>query len=203
MTYLQASTRDTELHRVKRDVQFPCDQVDTLDPYLLNVHQGFVEDVLLKDMMERGYDVTRDLTFIDFQPAADTSLIDTTCESNDTHEKRSFTAKFVVGCDGAHSNVRLRMGARQVGSGNGEVWGVLDGVLDTNFPDLYSKAVIHSRDAGTLLLLPRERNMTRVYVEIRSEVGELSSKLDLTEKYVMDRASEILEPYTINWKSLG
>jgi phenol 2-monooxygenase (NADPH) len=177
--------------------------VDTLDPYLLNAHQGFVEDVLLKDMMERGYDVTRDITFVDFQPTADTSLIDIICESNETHEKSTFTAKFLVGCDGAHSNVRRSMGARQIGSRIGEIWGVLDGVLDTNFPDLYSKTIIHSKDAGTLLLLPRERNMTRIYVEIKSEVGEFPSKVDLTEQYVMDRATEIMEPYVINWKSLG
>jgi phenol 2-monooxygenase (NADPH) len=183
-------------------VQFPCDQVDTIDPYLLNVHQGFVEEVLLKDMMERGWDISRDLTFVDYQTGED-GLLNIICETSNTHEKTTFKSKYLVGCDGAHSNVRRSMGARQVGSGHGEVWGVLDGVLDTNFPDIYSKTVIHSQDVGAAIILPRERNMTRLYVELNSETGELTSKTDISEQLLMDRAAEIMEPYSLNWLSLG
>lgn len=199
------SSMNMPLQRTKRDVQFPCDQVDTIDPYILNAHQTFVEEVLLKDMMERGWDVTRNQTFVDYQTTSEDSLVRIICESPETQEKTIISAKYLVGCDGTHSNVAKSMGARQVGPKSGEVWGVLDGLIDTNFPDLYSKTVVHSEESGTAVIMPRERDMTRIYVQLRPDLDEtqLASKVDLTEDYLQDKVAEILEPYHISWKHLG
>jgi hypothetical protein len=41
------------MKRVAKQSHFPEKSLDCLDPYLLLVHQGFVEDLLLKDIMER------------------------------------------------------------------------------------------------------------------------------------------------------
>jgi phenol 2-monooxygenase len=195
---------NSPLRRLKRDVQFPCDQVDTIDPYILNAHQTFVEEVLLKDMMERGESVTKHQTFVDYQDTAGDPLLRIICESSDTHEKTVFKAKYLVGCDGTHSNVAKSMGARQIGLNSGEVWGVIDGVIETNFPDIYSKTIIFSQESGTVVIFPRARNMTRIYVELKPDSGELtSSRVDLTEDYSKDKIAEILEPYSISWKSIG
>jgi phenol 2-monooxygenase (NADPH) len=164
-----------------------------LDPYLLLAHQGFVEDVFLKDMLERGCDVNRNLTFVDYKAAPGNWPIELICKTNTSQSKKTFMARYLVGCDGAHSNVRRAMGARQIGTSTDAVWGVLDGVLETDFPDIYNKAVIHSEDAGSVLLFPRERNMTRLYVELKRELREGTSRKELSQEYVMDRAAEIFE----------
>jgi phenol 2-monooxygenase (NADPH) len=202
----QTSKDTSGPRRIKRDVLFPPDLVDTIDPYLLNSHQGFLEQVLLDDLLERGLEVHRKITFVDYRidPAAPQRPIEVVCESDITREKLTYHTKYLVGCDGAASNVRKCMpGSRQTGSSNAsEIWGVIDGTLDTNFPDIYSKTVVHSREAGTIVLFPRERNMTRIYVELKSDyLTESQSKLELTQIYVMDRISEVLEvslPYNLN-----
>lgn len=198
------SSLNSPLQRLKRDIQFPCDQVDTIDPYMLNAHQTFVEEVLLKDMMERGESVTKNHTFIDYQTIPDDPLLRIMCESSDWHARTVFKAKYLVGCDGTHSNVAKSMGSRQVGLNSGEVWGIVDGVIDTNFPDIYSKTVVYSQESGTAVIFPRERNMTRIYVQLKPDSGELaSSKVDLTQEYLQDKITEIMEPYTISWKHIG
>ncbi|KAF2675278.1 FAD/NAD(P)-binding domain-containing protein [Microthyrium microscopicum] len=202
-TRFWSSSPEEPLHRTMKDVLFPCDQVDTTDPYLLNVHQGFVEEVFLKDMLERGYDVTRNLTFIDYQTAPGNWPIDVICETSN-NERIAFQTQYLIGCDGAHSQVAQAMGVRQVGENSGEVWGVIDGILDStfDFPDLYSKTNVHAQDIGTAILLPRERNMTRMYVELRSDSSEETSSEVLTSAYAVQRAAEIFEPHIPSWRTI-
>lgn len=188
----ERSTSEQPLQRIGQEVQFPSTHLDVLDPYSLLTHQGFVEDVFLKDMMERGCDVNRNLTFVDYKAAPGNWPIEIICKT-ESQAKKTFMARYLVGCDGAHSNVRRAMGARQIGTSTDAVWGVLDGVLETDFPDIFSKAVIHSEEAGSVLLFPRERNMTRLYVELKPELREGASREELSQRYVMERAAEIFE----------
>ena len=150
-------------------------------------------------MLERGADVNRNLTFVDYKSAPGNWPIELICKTNSNHAKKTFMTRYLVGCDGAHSNVRRAMGARQIGSSTDAVWGVLDGVLETDFPDIYNKAVIHSAEAGSVLLFPRERNMTRLYIELRPELRDGISREELSQEYVMDRAAEIFE---VSFRSL-
>jgi hypothetical protein len=85
------------------------------------------------------------------------------------------------------------MGARPVGSSYDAVWGVIDGVLETDFPDIYSKVVINNDEAGSILLFPRERGMTRLYIELKAELREGASREELSQEFVMSRAEEIFE----------
>ena len=57
-------------------------------------------------------------------------------------------------------------------------WGVLDGIITTDFPDLWSKVVIHSETKGTILCIPRERNMTRLYIELNDGFEDTFSTLN-------------------------
>jgi phenol 2-monooxygenase len=171
---------------------FPPEQLDTTDPYLLLAHQGFLENVLLKDMVERDFVVERHLTFVDYKTAPGNWPIEVLCKT-ESHTAKTILSRYLVGCDGAQSGVRKAMGVRQVGTSTDGVWGVIDGVLDTNFPDLYSKVVINSKEAGSILLFPRERNMTRLYIELKPELRDGASNEELSQEYVMERAAEIFE----------
>jgi len=77
------------------------------------------------------------------------------------------------------------------------------GVIETDFPDLWSKVVIHSEVYGTILCIPRERNMTRLYIELNPKMQDVLSSESATQDFVMKRAQDILAPYTLKWKSVG
>ena len=44
------------------------------------------------------------------------------------------------------------------------VWGVIDFVPDTDFPDFRCMTYIHSH-AGTLFIIPREKDIIRLYIQ--------------------------------------
>ena len=77
------------------------------------------------------------------------------------------------------------------------------GEIETDFPDLWSKDVIHSDVAGSVLCIPREKNMTRLYIELHaSDPSEKISKAIASQEYVMSRAREIMKPFKVEWKSV-
>jgi phenol 2-monooxygenase len=145
--------------------------------------------------------VQRDLTFVDYksQPGQNNPL-EVICKVNSSQEKAILTTRYLVGCDGSQSNVRKVMGSRPVGTSSDAVWAVIDGELETDFPDLYSKVAIHSEEYGSVLLFPKERNLTRLYVEMRSELREGSARE--SQAAVIARVEEILEPYYIHWRRI-
>lgn len=198
---LWKSTHQSPMKRVAKQSYFPPKGLDCLDPYLLLAHQGFVEDLLLKDIMERGVDVQRNVTFVDYvKDTRPEQNIEVICKPTSSEDRRTFAASYVIGCDGAHSNVRRAMNSRMVGSSYDQVWGVIDGELDTDFPDIYTKTVIHSEEAGSCIILPRERGMTRMYVELKPDLRDIASRGELSEEFVLGIAREILEPYRVHWR---
>ncbi|KAF1952795.1 FAD monooxygenase-like protein [Byssothecium circinans] len=197
------STVEKPLHRTGREVHYPP-VVDLLDPYILLTHQGMVESLFETDLEERGLEVTRNTTFeeLEYTPQNIRPLT-VRCKQDANRTRKSFGAKYVVGCDGAHSRVRKCIPkATPVGASSDAVWGVLDGVLDTNFPDIWSKVIIHSDKLGSILMIPRERNLTRLYIELKSNTAETTLKEQQTQEFVQKRAREIMHPYKLEWKTV-
>jgi hypothetical protein len=75
-------------------------------------------------------------------------------------------------------------------------------VIETDFPDLWSKVVIQSQVAGTILCIPRERNMTRLYIELDGSLND-SVPVEATQEYVMKKGQEIMAPFSVRWTSVG
>ena len=79
------------------------------------------------------------------------------------------------------------------------IWGVLDGELITDFPDIWSKTLVYSEEHGSILIVPRERNMTRFYIELKT-VEASADKRQLAQAFVMEQARKIMAPYSLSWK---
>lgn len=77
------------------------------------------------------------------------------------------------------------------------------GVIDTDFPDLWTKFFARSETVGTVLGIPRERNMTRLYIELTDKDAERLPKAQATAEYVMNKAREVMAPYKMEWESVG
>lgn len=106
--------------------------------------------------------------------------------------------------DGAHSKVRKAIpGAVPEGSSSESVWGVLDGEVATDFPDIWSKTVVFHPQKGSVLIIPRERGMTRLYIELKGDTSTgVSVPADIGQEEVMERARQICAPYRLAWKTV-
>lgn len=112
------------------------------------------------------------------------------------------TARYVVGCDGAHSAVRRSIDRELHGDDAHHAWGVMDVLAVTDFPDFRLKCAIQSATAGNILLIPREGGyLVRLYVDL----GTITAKNDvrirsLSSSQVAEIASRVIAPYSLEVK---
>lgn len=120
-------------------------------------------------------------------------------EGSDGGERTTVRARYVVGCDGARSSVREAIGRRLRGDSANRAWGVMDVLVDTDFPDVRRKAAVQSADAGSLLVIPREGgHLVRLYVELDELAeGERVANRDVTVEHLVAAARRILSPHTL------
>jgi phenol 2-monooxygenase len=114
-------------------------------------------------------------------------------------------ARFVVGCDGAHSAVRERLGRTPKGDSANQAWGVMDVLAVTDFPDIRRKSVIHSASEGSIVIIPREGGyLVRLYVELdKLKPNERISSKNVTIDRLIAAARRILHPYTLEVKEVA
>jgi len=121
-------------------------------------------------------------------------------------EGKTFTVhdKYVVGCDGARSNVRRAIGRELHGDAANHAWGVMDVLANTDFPDWRTKNVIQSAGKGSLLMIPREGGtMVRLYVDLGEVPAGDSEIRKTTVEQITAVANSILHPYSIDVKSVA
>ena len=113
-------------------------------------------------------------------------------------------AKYVVGCDGARSTVRRAIGGKLHGDAAHQAWGVMDILVNTDFPDIRMKSIIQSQNDGSILVLPREGGyLVRLYVEMNklSETERVADR-GLSEQDIIAKAQRILHPHTLDVKEV-
>lgn len=116
-------------------------------------------------------------------------------------------ARYVVGADGAHSWTRRQIGLELEGDSTDYIWGVLDMVPITDFPDIRMRCAIHSADAGSIMVIPRENKLVRLYIQLTTteRVGDEAARADrskLSPRVILEAAQRIMAPYTISYRKL-
>lgn len=62
------------------------------------------------------------------------------------------------------------------------------------------KCTIHS-EHGSIMVIPREDNMVRLYIQIASSTDpDWNPRRTATEEQVQESAKKILQPYSIEWE---
>ncbi|WP_313812821.1 FAD-dependent monooxygenase [Glutamicibacter sp.] len=122
----------------------------------------------------------------------------------ETGQEFTISAKYVVGTDGARSQVRKSMGIRLAGDTRNHAWGVMDMLVTTSFPDIRFKAAIQSADGGNILLIPREGGyMVRLYVDLGDlDPSDRNARQRFTAQEIIEKARKILSPYTLDVKEI-
>ncbi|KAL1621292.1 hypothetical protein SLS56_009286 [Neofusicoccum ribis] len=101
-------------------------------------------------------------------------------------------AKYMVGCDGAHSWTRRQLGFEMEGEATDYIWGVL--------ADIRNRCVIHSANEGSLMVIPRERGLVRLYIQLKEVVPDASGRADrskITPELILKAAQRIISPYKL------
>jgi phenol 2-monooxygenase len=119
-------------------------------------------------------------------------------------ELETIRAKYVVGCDGARSGVRQSMGLSLKGESANHAWGVMDVLVNTDFPDLRFKSLVQSSTEGSLLIIPREGGyMARIYVEMdKLAENERVAGRNITLEQLIGAAQRIFHPYKLDVKEV-
>jgi phenol 2-monooxygenase len=123
----------------------------------------------------------------------------------DDGSEETVRCRYLVGCDGAHSTVRKLLGFPMKGEGARQLWGVMDVLAVTDFPDIRLKSAIRSAAKGSLLIIPREGGfMVRMYMELDELAeGERASDRNLSPEALVAKANEILDPYTLEVRQVA
>jgi phenol 2-monooxygenase (NADPH) len=113
-------------------------------------------------------------------------------------------ANYVIGCDGARSNVRAAIGGALHGDAAHQAWGVIDLLAVTDFPDWRMKSFVRSQDEGILMVLPREGGyLVRLYVELDA-LGEHErvAERGMNADDIIAKAKRILAPFSLEVKEV-
>jgi phenol 2-monooxygenase len=113
-------------------------------------------------------------------------------------------ANYVIGCDGARSNVRAAIGGALHGDAAHQAWGVMDVLAVTDFPDWRMKSFVRSKSEGILMVLPREGgHLVRLYVELDA-LGEHERAADrgMGAPDIIAKAQRIFAPFKLDVKEV-
>ena len=135
------------------------------------IHQGRVERILEDDLRlycERG--VVRSTRCVDVRVDEEGDgefPVVATLESEGV--RRMVRTKYLIGADGGRLRVRRSVGIEMEGEMLDDVWGVVDLVADTDYPDVRRHGFVMPKD-GFILHIPREKKsngdyITRLYVK--------------------------------------
>lgn len=111
-------------------------------------------------------------------------------------------ARFMIGCDGARSWVRKQLGFSLVGDSTDYIWGVLDIIPITNFPDIRMRCAIHSANHGSMMVIPRENKLVRLYIQLQSTTqgGGKVDRSKITPEIILQSAQKIIAPYNLTYE---
>ena len=112
-------------------------------------------------------------------------------------------AKYVIGCDGARSWTRRTLGFELQGEATDYIWGVMDIIPITDFPDIRMRCAIHSAENGSLMVIPRENKLVRLYIQLNEVKPDASGRADrsrITPEVIFRAAQKILSPYKLDYE---
>ncbi|PSR71348.1 hypothetical protein PHLCEN_2v12777 [Hermanssonia centrifuga] len=183
-------------------------------PFEVTLHQGAIEAIFLDSMASMSVRVERPIIPTSIKLSMEEAEladphshpIEIVLKHLDAEDGQVDTeivhAKYVVGADGAHSWVRKALGITMDGEQTNYIWGVVDIIPETDFPDIRNRTAIHSHN-GSCMIIPREGDKVRLYIQladkevINAENGRVD-KAKTGPEHLLQVAQRSFSPYTIN-----
>lgn len=211
VTFWRPNEDTSRLRRADR-IQDVEDDLSEMPHVILN--QARVHDFYLEMMSNAPQrirpDYNRELIALDrtddagFPVQATLNCLDSKSGESNGHTE-TIHARYIVGCDGARSQVRRALGLELKGEAARQLWGVMDVLAVTDFPDIRLKSAIQSADQGSILIIPREGGyLVRLYIELDKLTGdERAADRNVSAEQLIDKANRILSPFTLDVKEVA
>ncbi|KAL2075058.1 hypothetical protein VTL71DRAFT_8838 [Oculimacula yallundae] len=194
---------------------------------LVALHQGHVERVFKEDIRRyQGGDIQYGAKLVDMRIDEEgDSFFPVLAKVEINGVIKDVRTKYLIGSDGAKSTVRNYMNVGTEGEVKEELWGVIDLVADSDFPDLRRQSSMNGGEfTGGLkggFIVPRERLsngdwLTRLYLDmsVTNNEADLSDntpaepqqqatkeKRDrITEALILERAADLFHPFRFQVK---
>lgn len=195
----------------KRIVHLNMDELDSHYKYTLAISQAKTEELLTRALEARGVLVERshELKSYEQDDQEVRALVKSPAlaGSDSPVEDEIVRAKFLVGCDGAHSVVRHQAGFEFEGAAYQEIFGAADVRLDVapggHFADDEGYAFLGEH--GVIVFIPFGGNRYRIIFGMAPDAGidpESTLTFDFVEKITKERAPahyKISEPHWLSW----
>ena len=173
-------------------MQFTPD--DSIYSFVAMVPQNITEDLLAEELRRRGGVVEYDTTFVSAEQQGDfvTATLDHKGES------KKLTARFVVGCDGAHSRVREVMGLSLEGAEYPDSFMLADIEGNSTLPA--DELQLCPSESGPVAVFPMSATRRRIVAMIQEPEGDAPS-LVFVQRVLAQRAPAGLNAQALHWSS--
>lgn len=167
---------------------------DTRYPFVAMVPQDVTEKLLVENLTRLGAKVEYETTLVSAHQT------DTGVEAiiNCHGTSAVIEAKFLVGCDGAHSTVRNLVGLPFDGGDYAEQYMLADVVTNEALPA--DELQLCPSEQGPLAIFPMSPTRRRLVATVDERDGEAPS-LDLVRTILADRAPAGLAAESLNWSA--
>ena len=167
---------------------------ETIYPFVAMIPQNVTESLLEAALRERGGEVEFDTEFV--QAEQDAEGVAASLDHAGTQER--CTAKFLVGCDGAHSAVRHLLSLPFEGAQYRASFLLAD--VETNETLPADAMQLCPSPQGPLAIFPMSAHRRRVVATIPEPRG-VAPSLELVQHLLKERAPPGIEARALNWSS--
>lgn len=195
--FLEKANRVTKVAVVVRDralAHMKFEPHQTPYPFIAMVPQDVTERLLVEELRHKGGNVEYETRFLSAKQ--DDDAVKATIER--AGERNEVRAKFVVGCDGAHSTVRHQLNLAFEGAEYRASFLLADVETNTSLPA--DEMQLCPSEFGPLAIFPMSATRRRIVATIENVEGDAPS-LDLVRKILAQRAPAAIEARAFHWSS--
>ncbi|KAI8092316.1 FAD binding domain-containing protein [Gilbertella persicaria] len=163
--------------QLQKEIPFVPEETESKHQYLLCVGQHITESSLQNKLAQFDVQVERPCTVVnmdrDEDEHAEYPIKATVVHLDQRKGSELVQCKYLLGCDGAHSDIRQQLGIKNEGETSETHAGVLDALIRTNFASRKEVCIVQSDHAKTISMFPRENGLTRIFVHFNENEHEL------------------------------
>ncbi|GAN08664.1 phenol 2-monooxygenase [Mucor ambiguus] len=162
--------------RLQKEIPFVPEETESKHEYLLCVGQHITESSLQSQLSQFDVQVERPSTVVsmdrDENKDGEYPITATVMHLQEGRGTEDVQCKYVLGCDGAHSDIRQQLGITNEGETSETHAGVLDALIRTNFASRKEVCIVQNDHAKTISMFPRENGLTRLFVHFNENEHE-------------------------------
>lgn len=195
--FLEAANRVNSVAVMSHDhtlARIPFKPEHTPYPFVAMVPQNVTEKLLTEALMRRGGSVEYNASFVTLEQSG--NVVSVTMDRDGAQE--TVQAAFVVGCDGAHSDVRKSLEIDLEG-GDYEVPFMLADI-ETNQDLPANELQLCPSTQGPVAIFPMNATRRRIVATIEHPEGDAPS-LELVQRVLTQRAPREIEAHALYWSS--